>query len=103
MRLLHTDYFTFHEFFDNDIPPYAILSHRWSDEEVSFQEFNLQRSKFLRGETTSYGWSKIRQACELAQGRGPRPLRSDNLEWVWIDTCPFSLEQTTVVLKADIL
>ena len=28
------------EFFDEMVPPYAILSHRWSGEEVSLQEWH---------------------------------------------------------------
>ncbi len=36
MRLIHTSKLELHEFFGDAIPPYAILSHYWEDEEVSF-------------------------------------------------------------------
>ena len=38
MRLLHTSTFELEEVHENDIQPYAILSHRWEKDEVSYQE-----------------------------------------------------------------
>jgi hypothetical protein len=38
MRLINTTTFKLEEFIDNDVPPYAILSHTWTKEEASFQE-----------------------------------------------------------------
>ena len=43
MRLLNTTMLTLHSFFDEDIPPYAILSHRWDEEEVLFQDLQSGR------------------------------------------------------------
>ncbi|KAK7996661.1 cell cycle checkpoint protein RAD17 [Apiospora arundinis] len=62
------------ERFDADVPPYAILSHRWREGEVSFSEFqrHLQRSK-------RPGFAKIRCSCAQA--------RRDGLRYVWVDTC----------------
>jgi hypothetical protein len=40
MRLLNVETMKMEEFFDETVPPYAILSHRWGAEEVSFQEWN---------------------------------------------------------------
>ena len=73
MRLLNTKSFEFEEFFDSQIPKYAILSHRWGSEEVSFQEFRKGKKK------DSQGYNKIRRCCAVADRRG--------LDWVWIDTC----------------
>jgi len=56
--------FQFEEFFDSDIPTYAILSHRWEGKEISFQE--LQDSKDKSGA----GFSKIRNFCSLARSEG---------------------------------
>ena len=39
MRLLHTKDLVFKDFIEREIPPYAILSHRWGRDEVSYQEF----------------------------------------------------------------
>ena len=73
MRLLHTATFRFEEFFDSNVPRYAILSHRWGDGEVTFQDFDTGK------EQTRSGFVKIKSCCSLAQSRG--------FEWIWIDTC----------------
>ena len=73
MRLLNTKSLQFEEFFDDQIPKYAILSHRWGDDEVTFQEF--RKGKKQEGQ----GYTKIRRCCALAWNRG--------FTWVWIDTC----------------
>ena len=73
MRLLHTRRLEFEEFYDSQIPEYAILSHRWIGREVSFEEFHdheIQRSP---------RFDKIKDCCSFA--------RDENHEWVWIDTC----------------
>lgn len=53
--------------------PYAILSHTWGDEEVSFHDIANSASKKLEG------YEKIKRCCALA--------RSQKLDTVWIDTC----------------
>ena len=73
MRLLHTTMFRFEEFFDTKVPQYAILSHRWGEKEVTFQDFEISKKK------ASPGFLKIRNCCSLAKSRG--------FDWVWIDTC----------------
>ncbi|KAM0801607.1 heterokaryon incompatibility protein-domain-containing protein, partial [Usnea florida] len=73
MRLLNTESHTFQGFFDNSIPEYAILSHRWGDEEISFQQFWKGRNQ------DSEGYAKVKRCCSLAQYRG--------VTWVWVDTC----------------
>ena len=73
MRLLHTKLLRFEEFFDSQIPKYAILSHRWGEKEVSFQGFEVGK------EQAWPGFVKIRNCCSLAESRG--------FDWVWIDTC----------------
>ena len=76
MRLLHTKTFKFQTFFDDSLPEYAILSHRWSSEEdeVSFKQFR-KHSVHLN----LPGLVKIEEFCRLADERG--------LRWAWIDTC----------------
>ncbi|PTD11356.1 hypothetical protein HYE67_008127 [Fusarium culmorum] len=66
-------------FFANEeqTPPYAILSHTWSDGEVSFQD--MMSISAGRDLSTMTGWSKIENSCRLA-------LCSE-LRYVWIDTC----------------
>lgn len=73
MRLLNTKTLHFQEFYDSNIPPYAILSHRWDAVEVTFQDFKSAKS--FHGTK----FEKIRRCCSFAAGRGH--------DWVWIDTC----------------
>ncbi|KAI0897565.1 HET-domain-containing protein [Annulohypoxylon nitens] len=73
MRLLNAESITLHEFQGSKIPKYAILSHTWGDDEVSFQD--LQAGKGPGKE----GYKKIVFTCRQALLHG--------LEWVWVDTC----------------
>ncbi|KAK5628873.1 hypothetical protein RRF57_004588 [Xylaria bambusicola] len=57
-------------------PPYAILSHTWGDEEVSFREWQYEPMRDIREKG---GFRKIDFCCKQAA--------DDGLEWVWIDTC----------------
>lgn len=74
MRLINVHTRELKEFIA-DPPDYAILSHRWrNDEEVSFQDFQDKRQREEKG-----GDRKIHALCQQAQ--------QDGLNWVWIDTC----------------
>lgn len=72
MRLINTQTLTLHDFTGSNTPKYAILSHRWTDEELSFKEFSKGRSKDKKG------YRKIVEFCEFLRrwGRG----------WCWVDT-----------------
>ena len=75
MRLLeynNDSEFSLTQFFD-DIPPYAILSHTWGLEEVTFKDI-------IEGNGTSKaGFDKIRFCGEQA--------KRDGLQYFWVDTC----------------
>ncbi|KAI0476459.1 HET-domain-containing protein [Xylariaceae sp. FL0804] len=75
MRLINTLDLTLHEFPNEDGLEYAILSHRWEDGEVSYQEL---QSKCAAIEDKS-GYHKIRDCC--------RQARKNGFEYAWIDTC----------------
>jgi hypothetical protein len=74
MRLLNTRTLRVEEFV-RARPEYAILSHTWGQEEISFQE--LERDRGLA--ETKAGYRKIQGACEQALRRG--------YDHIWIDTC----------------
>lgn len=61
------------ESFEGKIPRYAILSHRWEEDEVSFKEVFKSRGR------DKNGWTKIVLCCKQA-------LR-DGLAYAWVDTC----------------
>lgn len=63
----------FEEFPDNSTPRYAILSHTWGNNEVTFQDFELGREK------SKIGYQKVLNICQRAL--------SDDLRYVWVDTC----------------
>ncbi|KAM0715688.1 hypothetical protein Q7P37_009187 [Cladosporium fusiforme] len=71
MRLLNTETLELEEFFNP--PEYAILSHRWGPDEVTYERYLTQRD--LKGQ----GYDKIVNCCRFARGRGRK--------YVWIDTC----------------
>ncbi|KAH8589204.1 NACHT domain-containing protein [Bisporella sp. PMI_857] len=76
MRLLHYNgdgEFSLTEFFETDIPEYAILSHTWEGEEVTFED--LQNGTG----TKKAGYEKIRFCAEQA--------KRDDLQYFWVDTC----------------
>ena len=72
MRLLHTSTLSLHEFFGDQIPSYAILSHTWGDEEVTLQDLE-------KASKTRDGYAKITGCCAIALSNG--------WQWLWIDTC----------------
>ncbi|KAI4703720.1 hypothetical protein J4E89_009943 [Alternaria sp. Ai002NY15] len=80
MRLIDTTTLELRSFMDEYlIPPYAILSHRWGEDEVTLQQFTDQS---LRNDATlksSRGYWKILKTCQQALSSG--------LSLVWVDTC----------------
>lgn len=40
MRLLNAQTMKLEEFFDKKVPNYAILSHTWGEDEVTFRDFD---------------------------------------------------------------
>ena len=78
MRLLNCRDYTFKDFIGQSVPKYAIISHRWTDDEVTHQDFLDRKQDFTDGNCSGYGWTKIRKACEIAL--------ENKIEWVWLDT-----------------
>jgi Heterokaryon incompatibility protein (HET) len=83
MRLIHVETLKLLEFADNQIPRYAILSHTWGSEEVTFQDI----SNGLLNETRELpirkckrdSYKKIEYCCAQAS--------KDGLQYSWIDIC----------------
>jgi hypothetical protein len=72
MRLLNVSPRELHEF-SSSPPDYAILSHTWGEEEVTFEDLKTPAY------TSKLGYKKIDGCCKQAHRNG--------YEWVWIDTC----------------
>ncbi|KAM7213302.1 Heterokaryon incompatibility protein (HET) domain containing protein [Rhypophila decipiens] len=76
MRLINADTLEFEEFLDPSSVQYAILSHTWEAEEVSFSDMTNNWKPSVKKKA---GFVKIRETCRLARQR--------KLKYVWIDTC----------------
>ncbi|KAI8947832.1 HET-domain-containing protein [Xylaria longipes] len=80
MRLIDVQTLKLKEFF-HGLPPYAILSHTWGGEEVTFQEYlaamgpDPKRHAHIMQKA---GFSKIVGACKRA--------KADGLQYLWCDT-----------------
>jgi hypothetical protein len=77
MRLLHRDALDrliLTDFRDKPIPPYAILSHRWSDSEILIEDISNETCK-----EKEESYQKLRFCAEQAG--------QDGLQYFWIDTC----------------
>lgn len=61
------------EFFGSRIPIYVILSHRWTDEEITFKDFLAKLKQHTRG------YKKVRDFCAMVRKRFP-------WNWAWVDT-----------------
>ena len=75
MRLLRASNITLEEFPEDRIPSYAILSHTWGTDEVTYQDIGNTNPKTRR----SAGYRKLENCCSQAV--------ADGFEYVWIDTC----------------
>ena len=66
------------EFVDDNVPPYAVLSHTWDreDEEVTFKDLKEDAGKSKFGST---GYKKIQFCGEQAACHG--------IAYFWVDTC----------------
>ena len=75
MWLLDTHSYRLAYFISDDVAPkYAILSHTWEQDEVTFQDMgDLSQAR------TKSGFRKIQHACDQAA--------EDGLSYVWVDTC----------------
>ncbi|KAF2819853.1 kinesin light chain [Ophiobolus disseminans] len=77
MRLLHFDALgklILTDFRGKPIPPYAILSHRWSNSEILIEDISNGNYKERKE-----GYKKLRFCVERAA--------QDGLQYSWIDTC----------------
>lgn len=86
MRLLDTKTRRLTEF-QGIHPDYAILSHTWGEEEVSFQDMQDESKA-----STMKGYSKIKGACAEAL--------KDEFKYIWIDTCCINKESSSELSEA---
>ncbi|KAL5313587.1 hypothetical protein ACEPPN_018008 [Leptodophora sp. 'Broadleaf-Isolate-01'] len=74
MRLIDSSTYELREFYEKQIPRYAILSHRWKEDgEVTFQDLQAGRGPEMSG------WAKVEGCCRQAS--------KDGWRYCWIDSC----------------
>ena len=89
MRLLNTTTLHFHNFEnDNERPEYAILSHTWGKEEITYQEMATNAMNIK----DKQGFEKIKSYASRA--------RADSIEYIWIDTCCIDKSSSSELTEA---
>lgn len=110
-RLINTETLAFGTLFahlsrdDPNYPRFVIISHRWEEQEMSYQEFlyftapeSDRNNTFARilgldlSKETGRGYAKVKAACSLAKERG--------YEWLWIDTCCINKDSSAELSEA---
>jgi hypothetical protein len=78
--------FSLATFVGDDVPRYAILSHRWGEEEVTFKDLTDSTGK------NKAGYGKIQFCGEQARRNG--------LQYFWVDTCCIDKSNSTELAEA---
>jgi Heterokaryon incompatibility protein (HET) len=86
MRLINVHTMEFEEFNGSSTPEYAILSHTWEKEEVSYAQFQEPSSQSM------VGYRKIVYLSKQAQ--------EDDLNYAWIDTCCIDKSSSSELTEA---
>ncbi|KAJ4417361.1 hypothetical protein N0V82_006225 [Gnomoniopsis sp. IMI 355080] len=76
MRLINSTTLEVESFGPQDIPKYAILSHRWGRSEASYAQWRSRLTRLRKANKP--GFAKILATCKQA--------RRDALSYVWVDT-----------------
>jgi hypothetical protein len=68
------------DFIGAHIPPYAILSHTWDQDEVTLQHLTTADPQATTALRSKAGFLKVQKTCAVALAR-------DGLAYAWVDTC----------------
>ncbi|KAL8388029.1 hypothetical protein RB595_009504 [Gaeumannomyces hyphopodioides] len=89
MRLINTTTLDLFDVVGDNVKSYAILSHTWGEEEVTYEDMRILSRHKSRNKPSSAqivkeielraGYQKIQRAAALARG--------DKHKYIWIDTC----------------
>ncbi|KAI1418437.1 heterokaryon incompatibility protein-domain-containing protein [Hypoxylon sp. FL1857] len=85
MWLINTETLVLEEFVEGRVPEYAILSHRWGDDEISFHQFPNEKRDSQRE-----GYTKIRDFCAQVAPSNLSGFQNPQLKYykyAWVDTC----------------
>ncbi|KAK7437577.1 hypothetical protein VKT23_018475 [Stygiomarasmius scandens] len=80
------------EYFGSSTPPYAILSHRWGDDEVLFQDVINDAQREAKKRKGGAGWKKMEASRRFAHERG--------FNYIWNDTCCINKESSAELTES---
>ncbi|KAL6691206.1 heterokaryon incompatibility protein domain-containing protein [Trichoderma pleuroticola] len=90
VQLLHASEWRMADFISDDaIPPYAILSHTWGLDEVTYHDCR----------NLSIADVKLKAGCAKILAFREQAVR-DGLEWVWVDTCCINKSSSAELTEA---
>ncbi|KAK6436253.1 hypothetical protein LTR95_007555 [Oleoguttula sp. CCFEE 5521] len=98
MRLLNIHTLELKDFvIDSDRPPYAIASHRWGAEEITYKDLVDNRARCQ----IKAGYRKLQGFCAITR-RWNQYVQEPTLqcEWVWVDTCCINKSESAEVSEA---
>lgn len=89
MRLLNVHNLRFREFHSDDVPKYAVASHRWAHgAEAALKDIHKRRN------TKKSGYIKVKGFAEYVR------KNIDHVDWVWVDTCCIDQKSSQEVSEA---
>jgi hypothetical protein len=93
MWLIETSTFALHEF-QSEPPAYAILSHTWGEDEVTFQNLKdlASQKDGVADATVKPGFDKVKKCCAQAL--------EDGFKYVWVDTCAIDKRSSSELSEA---
>ncbi|KAK0631515.1 heterokaryon incompatibility protein-domain-containing protein [Immersiella caudata] len=90
MRLINTTTYDFEEFIGSLFPQYAILSHTWREDELTFSIWADSQRRV--DYACAQGYAKIWEACKVAA--------EYSLDYIWIDTVCINKESSAELSEA---
>ncbi|KAK6839266.1 hypothetical protein PG987_005132 [Apiospora arundinis] len=91
---------------DTDVPKYAILSHTWGEEEVSFQHWQAAYSSGPQFSALPDDWRQ-KNLENLHRMRGYEKISmcqnqalTEGIDWVWVDTCCIDKQSSAELSEA---
>ncbi|KAL8664743.1 MAG: hypothetical protein Q9168_007842 [Polycauliona sp. 1 TL-2023] len=75
------------EVWDEEVKAYAILSHRWQQDEITFKDMQNPEAAANKPQ-----FSKIAGVCEIA--------RNDGYDYAWVDTCCINKDSSAELTEA---
>ncbi|CZT14140.1 uncharacterized protein RCC_00113 [Ramularia collo-cygni] len=101
MRLLHTHTLQFSEHVSPyEAPGYIIASHRWLDDEVSYQEFVKNRTNTDPTKQRKAGMDKVLRFCEYINQWRSQPPGTNIPHYIWIDTICINKDSSAELQEA---